>query len=113
VISFNLQLENACRFYIPCSTKIIQKQSHPWLDDACSEAIQRKESAEGTTDYAEARASCATILHDSYGEYVRELRREIACLPKGSKRWWLLNREFLKGKARCSSIPSLRVTDGT
>ena len=54
---------------------------------------------------------CKKTLAEEYQAYLQELRKKLAALPKGSKRWWKLNRELLQKKAKISSMPPLR--DGT
>ena len=41
-------------------------------------------------------------------EYVEQLKKKLAKLPKSSKQWWRINRELLNKKSRLTSIPTLR-----
>jgi len=94
--------------YIPQSVAHVQKQSHPWLDDKCSQAIRAKNLAEGSDSYERLRDQCAAAIKGSYQSYVTRLKGEIQKLPKGSKRWWALNRQLLSKKSRVTSIPPLK-----
>ena len=46
-----------------------KKASHPWLDDVCIAAIQRKNQAEGTPTYESAAESCTRIIAESHRKY--------------------------------------------
>ena len=101
-----------CKTYIPYGEIMEKKASHPWLDDVCIAAIQRKNQAEGTSTYESAAESCTRIIAESHRRYLVSLRARIEILPRNSKRWWKLNRELLHRKTQISSIPPLRTTDG-
>ena len=79
------ELLASCEKYIPREWKVICKQSHPWLDDDCASAIQRKNEAQGTSDYGHARDACAATLQGSYQKHIVKLKNKIKALPKGSK----------------------------
>ena len=100
--------------YIPYAKRKMKKQSHPWLNDRCREAIARKNDKEDRDDdeYRDAAKSCAEVLADEYQRYVLKLKEEIAQLPKGSKKWWKLNRQLLEKKAKMSGIPPLKNEEG-
>ena len=85
------------------------KHSHPWITQACEEAIAHKNSCEGTPAFSVARDRCTQIINQAYQDHVARLKAKIAALPKGSKQWWKLNRQLLHKKCRTSSIPRLRV----
>jgi len=106
---FSATLLSLCEKFIPQSTILIRKQTHPWIDASCEEAVARKNAAESSDQYAQARDECAQVLHQAYRDYLADLKARIAALPKGSKRWWALNRELLEKKAKMSNIPPLRV----
>ena len=58
--------------------------------------------------YEEKRVECVRILKEEYGRYETKLKEELAKLPKGSKKWWKLNRQLLNKKKQTSSIPPLK-----
>ena len=105
-------LDCLCCIYIPQSELQIKKSTHPWLNTECERAIERKCAAEGCANYEIVRQECADTLRSSYCKYIFALRDKISELPKGSKKWWSLNRELLCKKARVSAIPPLKNTDG-
>ena len=55
------------------------------------------------------RDKCAQALQDAYKSYVIDLKATISELPRGSKRWWTLNRQLMQRKGRVLAIPPLRV----
>ena len=92
-----------CR-HIPFSETFHEKRSHPWLNDRCEKAIQKKNAAENSEDFHMKRDECSKILKEEYQAYLHNLKSKIAELPKGSKRWWKLNRQLLERKQKISSI---------
>jgi len=105
-------LTSLCHKYIPSTTIQVQNQTHPWLTQACTEAIEAKNQATAGADFTAARDKCASVLNNAYKEYIVKLKARIAKLPRGSKQWWSLNRELLNKKARLSSVPPLRDSNG-
>ena len=95
--------------YIPYEEVHLRKVSHPWLNPRCEEAISKKNSAEGSDRFEALRQECQEVLNEEYQKHLQHLKTRIANLPKGSKMWWALNRELLDRKAKCSSIPPLRL----
>ena len=94
--------------HIPYEEVSIHKRSHPWLNQKCEEAINAKNAAESTENYAEMRQKCTEVLTGEYQKHLAQLKDKISNLKKGSKEWWRLNRELLDKKSKCSSIPPLR-----
>jgi len=97
--------------HIPYKAVEIKKQSHPWLNDRCENAITKKNILEGSKDFTAAQSSCNEVSAEEYQEYLGKLKSKIATLKKGSKQWWKLNRELLNKKTKITNIPPLR--DGT
>lgn len=102
-------LLSAAAMFVPGRTIQVKKRTHPWLTDRCLAAIQRKCDTEGTSQYAEVRHECSSILSEEYRKYVHRLKSELAALPKTSKLWWKLNRELLNKKAALSTLPRMKV----
>ena len=73
--------------------------------------MRKKNAAENSDDYAQARDDCAQVLKTAHKDYICELKLKIAALPRGSKKWWTLNRELLQRKGRISTIPPMRDGD--
>ena len=98
---------NLCT-YIPYECKTLKKQSHPWLNNRCEEAIREKNASESSEKFKEASKQCAATLTEEYNKHVADLKEQISKLSKGSKKWWSLNRQLLEKKAKISSIPPLK-----
>ena len=94
--------------HIPFEEINFVKTSHPWLNERCREAIQRKNDSEGTAEFDENRHSCSKILAAEYKVHLGKFKKKISELSKGSKQWWSLNRQLLEKRSRLSSIPPLR-----
>ena len=108
---FMSTLNLMCQKYIPRSVVQVHKQTHPWLTPACHQAIRAKNNAEGSDTYVAQCSQCSGIINDAYHDYVVQLKDTISKLPKGSKKWWSLNRQLLSKKSRVSSIPPLKNAD--
>jgi len=104
---FSDTLAHLCEKFIPQTTISIRKQSHPWINTECESAVARKGAAEGSPTYNAMRDQCAETLRGAHKNYLSDLRAKIAELPRGSKKWWALNRELLNKKSKVVSIPPL------
>ena len=89
-----------------------RKKSHPWLTDACRNAIDAKNVSIDTPSFDQKQRDCVEKLRIAHREYIVELKKKIAALSRSDKRWWSLNRELLQKKAKTSSIPPLKSADG-
>jgi hypothetical protein len=85
--------------HIPRKAVEIKKSTHPWLNDRSKAAIERKNAAEGTANYASESAKCTQILNEERASYVQHVKTKLASLPRQSKQWWKLNRELMRRKA--------------
>ena len=94
--------------FIPYEELLLKKKSHPWLDEKCATAIQKKNAAEGTPYFDEERQKCQKVIAESFQIHLANLKEKISKLKKGSKQWWRLNRELLERKSKISSIPPLK-----
>ena len=54
------------------------------------------------------QANRVDVLREERQKYVERLKAKMTALPRGSKQWWRINREFLHRKANINSIPPLR-----
>ena len=97
-----------CQKHIPRSVVQVHKQTHPWLTDACHQAIRAKNDAEGSAAYESQCSQCPDFISNAYHSYVVQLKETISKLPKGNKKWWSLNRQLLSRKSRISSIPPFK-----
>ena len=98
--------------HIKFNAAILQKRSHPWLTKRAQEAIRIKCEAYGSVSFTAAARACQDIVAEEFKTYQRKLREQLASLPRGSKRWWRVNRELLDKKASLSSISPLKASDG-
>ena len=55
---------------------------------------------------------CNETLGVAYEEYIAKVREQLKSLPKGSKKWWRLNRILLGRSSKRAGIPPLRQPDG-
>jgi len=94
--------------YIPRKITHVKKSSHPWLNQKCKDAIAKKNDAEGSEQFVDARKKCLDVIKSERASYVKDLKEKISTLPRNGKQWWRLNRELLNRKAGVASIPTLR-----
>ena len=73
------------RKYIPYKAVHNYKKSHPWLNDRCEKAIEKKNACEGQESFSDAQQECSHVMADEYHKYVAALKSKIASLDKGSK----------------------------
>ena len=110
---FSQQIFQTISKFIPQRHLRHFKQSHPWLNSCCASAIDRKNQFEGSLEYTNECKRCSEILAEEHTKQVEKLKRDLATLPRGSKRWWNLNRELLDNKAGSISLPSLKNASGS
>ena len=79
-------LHEECKKYIPYGQIRIIKQTHPWLDKACEDAISAKNNAIGTSHFAEAQERCAKVISDRHQDYVIRLKEQMMKLKKGTRK---------------------------
>ena len=113
VEAFTEHVFHTAKLHIPCQKCSMQKSAHPWLNERCATAVARKCAAAGTSGFAAAQHECSSVLSEEYYNHVNRLRSKLSTLPKGSKRWWKLNRELWNKKSATSSIPPLKSIDGS
>ena len=61
---------DTARRWIPEKVILDKVHSHPWLNNACVEALRRKHAARGTPAFTVFREECSTIFLDSYRVFV-------------------------------------------
>ena len=105
-LTYFLEMLGLClRKFIPYRKVTEKKQSHPWLNARCENAISKKNAAEGTPEFDAMQKICSRVLAEEYHKHLEELRKKIAGMKRWSKQWWRLNRQLLKKKAKLGSIP--------
>ena len=98
--------------YIPRRRLNEVSATYPWLTQASRDALRAKWDAEGTNEYERLRDACTTTLRREYFAYIRRVRKEIADLPRGSKKWWRLQGTLLQKKGKTAGIPPLKCSGG-
>ena len=124
-------LETARKF-IPKRVINERKSGHPWITEECRSVVREKNEIEtrllqfirdypGHTSRLQeldeelqgAIRHCNVTLGRAYEAYVHKVREEIKILPKGSKKWWRLNRVLLGRSAKkTGSVPPLKNSSG-
>ena len=88
-------LQETFQSCVPYRTVEHFKSTHPWLNERCRTAIALKCASECGVDYEASRDHCSKVLVEEYKAYQERVRAELRKLPKGSKKWWRLNRQLL------------------
>ena len=90
----------------------MKKRSHPWLNERCDAAIQRKHKATQQSNFKEIAEETSTVLREEYAKYVQNLRQVLLQLPKGSKKWWRIQRELTDNASSSTTPPALKDEHG-
>ncbi len=85
--------------------------AHPWLNNACKGALQRKRAAFGTADFPRVRDECSRTFLDAYTAYVAKTREKLKDMPPSSRGWWKLSSSLLAKAGTKESIPPLQNED--
>ena len=113
VCKLEQKILDSCLRHIPRRQFMDRKQEHPWLNDACRQAIRNKHIHEHDSDYSMYCNRCSEVLLSEYHKYIAKIRTEMQALPRGSKKWWKMNSILLHRKSKSCSIPALRDESGT
>ena len=89
-----------------------QKQTHPWLTEEVLTLVAVKQRAKGTAEETAAARACSEGLLKAYRDYVGRVKRELAELKPGARKWWSKSRELLELKGKTCNIPALKDTGG-
>ena len=92
----------------------VRVSTHPWLNDRCREAIDKRIAARGTASETVARDECAQVLHEEYLKYVERTKKKLGKLSSSSsKQWWKLSNS-LQGRGKSGhGVQPLQRDDGT
>ena len=83
--------------------------AHPWLNDSCVRALQRKRKAFGSPTFELRRDECSQVFLEAYYRYVAKTREDPKKRPPTSRRWWELSSSLLqRGVARERILPLKR-----
>ena len=96
------------RAHVPI--KIIEERfgRHPWLNQRCIDLVAAKHAAFGISVFDNASALCSQGLKAEYEKFVKNTRKRLERLKRGSKQWWKLSRNLMDKRSRVLSIPALQ-----
>ena len=104
---------STARKYIPYRRATFAKASHEWLDDRCRTAVAAKRAAQGTPSELARTSECSKVLLQTFHAHRPRLRVKLRALPRGSKKWWRLNKQLMKQTKPTTSVPPLKRNDGS
>ena len=107
------QILDAVTAAIPSRLILDKVWAHPWLNDACRRALQRKRDAFGTSSFERCRDECSQAYLDAFASYVNKTRGELKELAPSSRGWWKLSSSLLQRAGARAGIPPLKRTDDT
>ena len=91
----------------------VRVSTHPWLNDRCREAIDKKIAARGSDMEIPARDECSRVLSEEHLKYVERTKSKLGKLDSSSKQWWKLSNS-LQGRGKSGhGVQPLRRADGT
>ena len=82
--------------------------AHPWFNDNCRHALERKRAAFGTQFYEQRRDECSSAFLAAHDSYVARTRTKLKELPPSSCGWWKLSSTLLQRAGAKESIPPLK-----
>jgi len=87
--------------------------AHPWLNDACRDALRRKHEAMGTDAFTTKRDECTKVFVDTFQAYHKKVREKLKEMSPSSRGWWKLSDSLLTKANGQENIPPLRGPDKT
>ena len=100
------------RQHIPERTLLERKSAHPWVNERCLQAIQRKNESAGTENFSATSLECNRILFEEYLAHIERMRDKLRKEKRGSKRWWRVANQIMEKQGGRSATPALKRTDG-
>ena len=88
--------------HIPRKNISERKGKHPWLDEKCLRAIQRKATSSSTPAFEEAARACTEAIASAYAACIKKKKVELQALKRGSKNWWMVAKSLLDGASNKS-----------
>ena len=85
--------------------------SHPWLNDNCRRALQRKRDAFGTCNFERLRDECSRTYLDAHSAYIAKTTARLKELSPSSRGWWRLSGSLLEKSGQKEVIPPLQRAD--
>ena len=105
-----LEIVDAC---VPSKWILDKPYAHPWINDQCREALQRKQDARNTPLYALERDVCSSVFLKVYHEYVVKTNETLRTMEPLSKGWWKITNSLLTKRSTGENIPALQRQDGS
>ncbi len=105
-----LEVVESC---IPSKWIVDRTYAHPWINDACREALRRKHAAVGTPDFEARRDECTQVFRDTHKAYVDKVRTDLKAMSPSSRGWWKLSGSLLTKATGQENIPPLKRADGS
>ncbi len=85
--------------------------AHPWLNDNCRVALERKHAAEGTADFPRHRDECSQTFLKARSDYAAKTREDLKGMSRSSRGWWKLADTLLARAGTRENIPPLQRPD--
>ena len=82
---FEETIRQTLRELVPTKTISNTSSSHPWLNDRCRSAIDKKLDALGTDQEVIARDHCSQVLLEEHDNFLERTRKKLSKLPGSSK----------------------------
>ena len=102
----------AAKAYIPSRTFVVEKSSHPWLNDRCKRLVLAKHAAVGTPFFSQRQLECSQGLNEEYEKYASKCRERLNRCNAQPRKWWRLSQCLLGRSVPVSSIPPLQGPGG-
>ena len=107
------QILAAVAIAIPTRVILEKVFAHPWLNDTCRRAFERKRAAFGTRFYEQRQDECSFAFLTAYDSYGARTRTKLKDLPPSSRSWWKLSSSLLQRAGAKENIPPLKRDDDT
>ena len=104
---------NTARKHVPVTTRVAQKQTHPWLNERCRNLVAEAQAAQGTHQHGDKLKQCSQGVFQEYLAYVEQTKKKLKKFPRASRAWWKLTKHLQNKAEKTSNVPPLKQPDGT
>ena len=105
---FEETIRQTLRELVPTKTISNTSSSHPWLNDRCRSAIDKKLDALGTDQEVIARDHCSQVLLEEHDNFLERTRKKLSKLPGSSKGWWRFSNALAGKRTKTSGVQPLK-----
>ena len=105
---FEDNILSVLREFVPTKTVTNIVSSHPWLNQRCRDAIDKKLDAVGTVQELPARDACSRILLEEHDKYLDRTRKQLSKMPGSSRGWWRLSNALAGKRTKTSGVQPLK-----